>query len=221
MVVYDRTWREVHRSIDRSPLQTLPGLDEEILDVMAFNLPAGDYFMAVKVRDLKSKRTQVIRDSLRVEGYGGDSLRMSGIEMARRIEPTTEEGKFVKQGLQVIPMPSLTFKRDQDVFLYFEIYNLMRDAQGRTHYQVDYTTRRLEGGIGHLVLSGLGRLIGKRQKEDEVTVSYELGGEATQEVIHTALDLRKGKKGGHTLQVTVTDLNSGIGVSRQTSFVLR
>ena len=189
--------------------------------MMAFNLPAGDYFMAVKVRDLKSKRTQVIRDSLRVEGYGGDSLRMSGIEMARRIEPTTEEGKFVKQGLQVIPMPSLTFKRDQDVFLYFEIYNLMRDAQGRTHYQVDYTTRRLEGGIGHLVLSGLGRLIGKRQKEDEVTVSYELGGEATQEVIHTALDLRKGKKGGHTLQVTVTDLNSGIGVSRQTSFVLR
>ena len=79
VVVYDRTWREVHRSIDRSPLQVLPGFDEEILDVMAFNLPPGDYFMAVKVRDLKSKRTQVVRDSLRVEGYRGESLRMSGI----------------------------------------------------------------------------------------------------------------------------------------------
>ena len=135
VVVYDRTWREVHRSIDRSPLQVLPGLDEEILDVMAFNLPPGDYFMAVKVRDLKSKRTQLIRDSLRVEGYGGESLRMSGIEMARRIEPATEEGKFVKQGLEVIPMPSLTFKRNKDVFLYFEVYNLMQDARGRTHYR--------------------------------------------------------------------------------------
>ncbi len=221
VVVYDRTWREVHRSIDRSPLQTLPGFDEELLDVTAFNLPPGDYFMAMKVRDLKSKRTQVIRDSLRVEGYGGDSIRVSGIEIARRIEPTTEEGKFVKQGLEVIPMPSLTFKRNKDVFLYFEVYNLTRDAQGRTHYQVDYTTRKPEGGIGHLVMSGLGRLIGRRKKEDEVTVSYELGGEATQEIIHTALDLRKGKKGDHTFQVTVTDLNSGIGVSRQTSFVLR
>ena len=119
--MYDKTWREVHRSIDRSPLQVLPGLDEEILDVMAFNLPPGDYFMAVKVRDLKSKRTQVIRDSLRVEGYEGDTLRMSGIEIARRIEPTTEEGKFVKQGLEVIPMPSLTFKRNKDVFLYCRV----------------------------------------------------------------------------------------------------
>ena len=221
VVVYDRTWREVHRSIDRSPLQVLPGFDEELLDTMAFNLQPGDYFMAVKVRDLKSKRTQVIRDSLRVEGYEGDTLRISGIEIARRIAPTTEEGKFVKQGLEVIPMPSLTFKRNKDVFLYFEVYNLTRDPQGRTHYQVDYTTRKLEGGIGHLVMSGLGRLIGRRKKENEITVSYELRGEATQEIIHTALDLRKGKKGDHTLRVTVTDLNSGIGVSRQTSFVLR
>ena len=221
VVVYDMTWREVHRSIDRSPLQVLPGFDEEILDVMAFNLQPGDYFMAVKVRDLKSKRTQVIRDSLRVEGYGGESLRMSGIEMARRIEPATEEGKFVKQGLEVIPMPSLTFKRNKDVFLYFEIYNLTRDAQGRTYYRIDYTLRRLKGGIGNPILSGLGRLIGRRKKEDEVTTSHESRGEATQEIIHTALDLRKGKKGDHTLQVTVTDLNSGIGVSRQTSFVLR
>ena len=221
VVVYDRTWREVHRSIDRSPLQVLPGFDEEILDVMAFNLPAGDYFMAVKVRDLKSKRSQVVRDSLRVEGYRGESLRMSGIEIARRIAPTTEEGKFVKQGLEVIPIPSLTFKRNQDVFLYFEVYNLTRDMRGRTHYKVDYTLRRLKGGIGNPILSGLGRLIGRRKKEDEVTTSHESRGETMQEIIHTALDLRKGKKGDHTLQVTVTDLNSGIGVSRQTSFVLR
>ncbi len=221
VVVYDRTWREVHRSIDRSPLQVLPGFDEEILDVMAFNLPAGDYFMAVKVRDLKSKRSQVVRDSLRVEGYGGNSLRMSGIEIARRIAPTTEEGKFVKQGLEVIPIPSLTFKRNQDVFLYFEVYNLTRDMRGWTHYKVDYTLRRLKGGIGNPILSGLGRLIGRRKKEDEVTTSHESRGETMQEIIHTALDLRKGKKGDHTLQVTVTDLNSGIGVSRQTSFVLR
>ena len=221
VVVYDRTWREVHRSIDRSPLQVLPGFDEEILDVMAFNLQPGDYFMAVKVRDPKSKRTQVVRDSLHVESYVGERLRMSGIEMARRIEPATEEGKFVKEGLEVIPMPSLTFKRNKDVFLYFEIYNLTRDAQGRTHYRIDYTLRRLKGGIGNPILSGLGRLIGRRKKEDEVTTSHESRGEATQEIIHTALDLRKGKKGDHTLQVTVTDLNSGIGVSRQTSFVLR
>ena len=71
LVVYDKTWREVHRSINRSPLQALPEFDDEILDVMAFNCPAGDYFMAVKVRDPKSKRMQVVRDSLHVESFGG------------------------------------------------------------------------------------------------------------------------------------------------------
>ena len=167
VVVYDSTWREVHRSTDRSPLQALPGFNKEILDVMAFNLQPGDYFMAVKVRDLKSKRAQVVRENLRVESYGGESLRVSGIEMARRITSATEDGKFVKQGLQVIPMPSLTFKRKKEVFLYFEVYNLMQDARGRTHFRVDYTLRRLEGSIGNPILSGIGRLIGRRKKEDE------------------------------------------------------
>ena len=72
--------------------------------------------------------------------------------------------------------------------------------------------------MGDLVLSGLGRLIGRNAQENGITVSYEATGVAPQEAIHTALDLRKSPAGDYTLQVIVTDLNTGAKAVRETMF---
>lgn len=146
-------------------------------------------------------------------------LRVAAGDYDRAVEELRSllKGKFVKGKLRVIPAPSRAFEVDQSVFVYFEVYSLKPDAQGRTRYRVDYTVRSRKG-VGDLVLAGLGQLIGRSQKGDEVTVSYESGGEATQEAIHTALDLRKGKEGDYTLRVTVTDLNAGAKAARETTF---
>ena len=145
IVIYDSWWREIHRSFDRPKISALPGSDAEILDLVSIELPPGDYAMAVKLMDISSKRSQLFRGGLQVPRYGGDSLRVSGIEIARQIDPSVEEGKFVKHGLRVIPKPSLSFGRDQDVFVYFEVYNLKQNVQGMTHYRVDYTLQRKGG----------------------------------------------------------------------------
>ena len=177
--------------------------------------------MALNVRDPASKRSMLYRDSLHVTELRGGSLQVSGIQLARNIAPADGDGRFVKNGLEVIPMPSLRFRSHEDVFLYFEVYNLKQDSNGRTCYQVDYTVRKQEGGVGRLIFSGLGRLIGKKTMGNEVTVSYELGGESAQEVIHTALNLSDGTKGDYSLEVCVRDLNSGTQATRQTSFTVQ
>ncbi|MSS71180.1 MAG: tetratricopeptide repeat protein [Candidatus Latescibacteria bacterium] len=221
VVVYNRAWQEVHRSVERSPLPIPSGLREEVLDEVRLDLPPGDYFMAVKVKDLTSRRTQTFREGLHVGGYGEDSLRVSGIELARQIAPAKGEGRFVKGDLRVIPMPSRTFGKSQNVNVYFEVYNLRQDAQGQTHFRVDYTVKGQKEGSGIFSLTGLGRLIGKSEQGGVVTVSYDLAGKEAQDAVHTALDVSGGGAGDFTLQVTVTDLNSGMVASRKTTFTVK
>ncbi len=218
MVIYDSWWREIHRSFDRSKISALYGPDAEILDMVSIDLPPGDYAMAVKLMDFSSKRSQLFRGGLRVPRYGEDSLKVSGIEIARQIDPSVKEGKFVKHGLRVIPKPSLSFGRDQDVFVYFEVYNLQRNVHGITHYRVDYTLQRQRGKRGNRLLAGLKWLVRRNGKGEMTTVSHEGEGRDIQEVVHTALDMRNKKKGDYNLQVRLTDLNSGMTSERQTTF---
>ena len=51
------------------------------------------------------------------------------------------EGKFIRDELEVLPLPSHTFAPEQPVYLYYEVYNLFRDDTGQTHYRVDYAVR--------------------------------------------------------------------------------
>jgi hypothetical protein len=163
----------------------------------------------------------VFREGLHVSSYGGDSLRVSGVVLAREVGPAKGEGRFVKGGLRVVPRPSRTFRQGQGVHVYFEVYNLQKDAQGRTHFRVDYTRRGQKEGGNIFSLAGLGRLIGKTEEGGMVTVSYDLTGTETRDVVHTALDVSGEGSGDYTLQVTVTDLNSGMVASRKTTFTVK
>ena len=138
VVVYDSTWQEVERFEDRSPLPIPRERGEEILDVKAMDLPPGDYFVVMKIRDPFSKKAQVFRDEIHLDAYGEGEVSISGIELAGRIEPASGEGRFVKRGLRVLPRPSLTFERSEDVFIYFEVYNLRMDAERTTPYRIHY-----------------------------------------------------------------------------------
>ena len=220
VAVYDKSWRTVHRSVDRSALPVPIGYEDEILDKMTIDLPPGDFYVALKITDRTSKRTQVFRDTLQMGSYGEDSLKVSGIELAQDISSSAVEGKFVKNGLRVIPKPSRIYRQNQSVYVYFEIYNLNLNEQGKSHFRVDYAVKKLKGGVGNFVLAGLGRFIGRSTKGNEVTVSYDQGGDSPDDFMHTALE-GFGGKGDYIIKVTVTDLNNGVVKNRRTTFSVR
>ena len=172
----------------------------------------------MKVRGPESNRAWIFRDSLLVEGYRTEEVQVSGIEMAREIVQADGEGKFVKNGMRVVPAPSLSFRKNESVYAYFEIYNLKKDTQGQTRYRVEYATQRQKDEDRNLILAGLGRVVGMGREGKTVTVSAEMGGEESLEVVHTALDLPMPKRGLYSLTVKVMDLNSGTETSRETPF---
>ena len=56
---------------------------------------------------------------------------MAGIQLANPgIQPTEEEGKFIRGDLQILPAPSRRFLYGDDLFFYYEVDNLSRSGVG-------------------------------------------------------------------------------------------
>lgn len=187
-------------------------------DVVRLEVPPGAYRLEVKARDRMTGRLGIYRQQVDVESYHREGLRVSDLELAYRVsEAATDAGKFRKHGLNVVPMPSRTYGMGQNVFVYYEIYNLKKDEFGQTQYRVEYTMGPKAGGV----LSTLAQTLRGRSNKREVAVGYEQLGFQDSEVAYTELELGEARSGKYRLTVEVTDLNSGKSFSKETTFVVQ
>ena len=211
IALHDSLWNEVHRSTDkmvfRAPTDQQVEASAFIPGVMPVNLSAGDYWMSLQIRDRLSGKSQVYKQRIRVDDYASkELLQISDIELAFFVG-SSEGDEFTKGDLRVIPMSSRSFRRDQNAFVYFEIYDLSRDAFGQTRYRVEYTVRsHTERSVPARILRGLGRVLRMVEGEQEVQISFEQTGEEEQDVAYVELDIRQAKPGEQMVKVKVTDL---------------
>ncbi|MFQ6092692.1 MAG: hypothetical protein ACE5OR_08435 [bacterium] len=163
--------------------------------------------------DNESKKIGINKDEITVEDYTSLNLMISDLQLAEYISPTTEEGKFVKKGLPVIPHPVRRYDTSQPVYIYFEIYNLTRDDYGRTHFRTDYTVSSLKGkkNVVSKVVAELGQMVGIDRKKGKITVSYEDRGTSDTEIGYTGIDMKDPLPGDYQLTVTVGFEQQGEG----------
>ena len=222
VVVYDRSLRPVFRDSVRVA-EAISGQAEKgtlMVDQVRAALSPGQYFLATQVRDPISRKIQAHKTYVTVQSFRGEALALSDLELAGQIVEVGElVGKFQKGDLRVVPLPSKTFAKSQPVYLYYEVYNLSRDAFGQTRYRVEY---RLKGVQGTGLIRGLGRLLSQAPRADGVQISYEHTGTATSEPLYIALDVPENSKEQLEIEVVVTDLNkpNTPSVSKQARFVL-
>ncbi len=186
--------------------------------VLKLTLPPGAYRLEVKAQDRLRGRMGAYRQQVVVEPYGKSQLQISDLELAWQVAAEKVDNRFRKGDLNVVPMPSRTFKRGQSVFVYYEIYNLAKDKFGRTNYTVSYTITSKDtpgrvGNISRLFRWGTGR-------REELAVTYEQQGEAAQEVEYVELALDEQVPGRYSLKVSITDKNSGESAEKDVVFVI-
>ena len=187
-------------------------------DVVRFEAPPGFYRLEVRARNRLNGRLGIYRKLLRVDAYGQEALELSDLQLAWRVSETPSEDKFSKGGLHVIPMPTRRYRKGENVFVYYEVYNLKRDEFGQTRYKVEYTIRPLEGANRNIIARLAQTLTGK--KREEVAVGYEQVGLAEVEATYVELDLDACYPARHELRVMVTDLNSGEVVVKEATFTV-
>ena len=212
----------VYRSEDRIHFAAKGDVTAErsafVPDLARMDVPPGRYRMEVKIKDNLSVQHGRYRQDVEVESYDRNSLQVSDLELAWRISNRKDEGKFNKGALWVIPMPTRTYRVGQNVFVYYEIYNLTMDEFGLTNYQVSYTVTSDDNPAALGILSSLVRW--KQGRREELEVTYELEGKESMEVEYVELKLEKRPAGKYILNVTVIDMKSGEMAQKQASFIL-
>ncbi len=224
----DQTYRDERKFfLDETFLQasvdTSRGWQNLVLDMAAIEAPPGTYELGLRVREAETRRFQIYKQQVVLEDYARADLNLSDIELAWSItDETPSAGAFVKQGLNIMPMSVWAFPEKHPAFLYFEIYHLNKNEFGQTHYRVTYDIQsKDQKGRGARVLAGLGRLLGKEERQQGVSVTYDQIGNTTDGLSYVELNLDGAGKGDHEVQVTVEDLVSGVQVTKKTTFGIR
>jgi len=228
VAIATQTGEIVRRLRDRMVFPGLQALAGQrgafIPELAATGIPPGDYRLAVELTDAQTGRWGIYQQDLKIVSYR-DSLGISDIEMAWIVSQDARPSKFKKTSygdpVQVIPMASRSYRMDQSVHLYYEVYNLKKDAFGRTKYDVTYTIKQdtkrqatLFGGVAKLFDALF------TNRKPQFSVSYEHSGDLVNESVYIEFETSKLKRGVNQVEIVIRDLLSGGEVSKRALFRL-
>jgi GWxTD domain-containing protein len=159
-------------------------------------LAPGNYRLNVVAKDVVSGNMNNYEVALRVPMYDEEELGMSSLILADLIEkvPTRSigTGQFVIGTSKVRPRIDDTFKRDEKMGIYLQLYN----------FDTDEKTRKPDGNIQYeVVRTGDNQMIFEFT-EELATID---GASANQTTVEKVLPLGSLEPGEYTIRMTVTD----------------
>jgi GWxTD domain-containing protein len=158
-------------------------------------LPPGKYRLNIVAKDITGGNMTSYEMALEVPRFEEDELATSSVILADLIEkvPTKSigSGQFVIGGSKVRPRLSETFKRDEKLGIYLQLYNFQQDEQ----------THKPSGSIEYEIVKN-----GSNEKVFEFTEDVNtLPGSATQLTVEKLLPLKTFEPGSYTLRMKVVD----------------
>ncbi len=229
--VFDQNWNEVDRVYNRRSYQLSqePDMDNKgllLVDKQTLNLPPGEYHYSVSVKDLGSESMGIYKGDLNVTQYQPNQFNVSQIVLASNITPFDgqKRGKFTRGSYNVMPLPSRTFRQEQAVFVYYEIYFLNKDDENKKSYHIDFTIEadNLDKNLAAKIFSPFGKLFGSGKDKGKITMTFQK--EADPERIvqqeYVSIDISDSPAGEYNLSVIVTDVATGKQIARQSKFYI-
>ncbi|NUM82094.1 GWxTD domain-containing protein [bacterium] len=177
------------------------------LDQIEQELVPGKYVMAVEIRNNEKDRVGIYQFVVSVRDYTADTLTVSDIELAQYVDNTLVKDKFVKPQttLKVVPNPAAGILKDKPLTVYYEIYNLTVNNEGKSSYQVSYSIKMLD--TDQSFLSSIAGIFSSNKDASTSSVTVKEG-KSTSEKEYIGFDISELPKGVARLEIKVKDLLS-------------
>ncbi len=113
------------------------------IDTHNIEAAPGTYDLSIEFETESGGGMGFYRNSIDIPGFDGSNLQLSDLLLAYIVEeagPDETEpptGMLMRDGLMIRPAPWGVFNREQPMYLFFEMYNLQKDAEGRARYEVE------------------------------------------------------------------------------------
>ncbi len=177
----------------------------------------GNYRMSVEFLDEKTGSAGVIRTPIVVPKFPADSLALSDLLLARKIILSESPANAAWPSMEVIPNFTVSYRRGEAIPLYYEIYNLRKDAFCRTHFRILTKIQRKQSSLGKLMGQVL-FLLRRKGGQGSISIGYTYEGKSSIERQFRILSLPQMTPGSYELRITVQDQVSGQKISRVEQF---
>jgi len=202
--VIDEVKRPIGRARETVKLNLDQGLNarqKNIQYTTGFNLPAGKYHLKFVVRENQTGRMGSFEAEIVLPEMKKAPFKMSSILLASARQPSKKLEPTVRNGLEYVPNISHVFRRDQHLYLLYEVYSPVRakveGAKG--------------GGEPVRVLSSLQLMQGSAKVFETPLVEAKTINVAGRDAVAIELDvpLEALKPGQYTCQLNVIDDTAG------------
>ena len=222
--VFDDRWQELNRTVKYRNKSLIsiqnPKHDYFKIDRFQTTMTQGMFNFAFEIMDEFTGNYGHIKDTLAVRAFDTDHLNMSDLLLAANIEPDSSVSIYDFENLKIIPNLFGRFSAHEPLFVYFEIYNLRKIADGESHCNVEIILSPVQNQTSSLAkfASGVGSIFGfTAAKQGKVSITNEYYGESDTQHIYNAFQLTRARPGDYKLIVRVTDVNSGATVEKETT----
>ena len=151
-----------------------------------------------------------------VRKFKKDDLDISDLVLATKVNPEGEiQGALRRNNVSLVPNPSKQFTNGNDLFIYYELYNLERDQNKLTDFVQSVSIISKEEGLFNTIATIVG--LNKDGKRISLASSYRTQEKDPQ--IYLQLDMSKYEPGNYIIAVTIKDKLSGKSVSADSEII--
>ncbi len=147
----------------------------------------------------------------RIKDFNHVDLTLSDIIFATNVSKSPDEpGSIRRRNIQIQPNPTNTFTEQNNLFIYYEIYNLKQEADNETNFKQTITITKLEdGNFVDDIFTSIFNLFNPGGSDDELTLetNYQSFEKNTQ--VYLQVDMSNYDPGEYRVSVSVEDDISG------------
>ncbi len=146
-----------------------------------------------------------------------DSLSCSSLEQAFRIN-TNDENEESRRNVNILPNPTLKFNKTENVFTYYEVYNLSQNKNGSTSYSVNFDIHLKDKSKSIWdFFSGLFR----NNKDYNISISNNYKDVKKDAANYLAFDISELENGVYEMVLNIKDNNNGKETSTSSELVVQ
>ncbi len=146
-----------------------------------------------------------------------ESLSCSSLEQAFRIN-ANDENKESRRNVNILPNPTLKFSKKENVFTYYEVYNLSPDKNGSTSYSVNFDIHLKDQSKSIWdFFSGLFR----NNKDYNISISNNYKDVNKDAANYLAFDISELENGVYEMVLNIKDNNNGKETSTSSELIVQ
>ncbi len=146
-----------------------------------------------------------------IKNFKNSSLTLSDILLASDINTNSDrEGTIRRKDISILPNPTGIFSKGQDLYIYYEVYNLSLIGRGTTDFSQNIILQKKEDkGLLSKIFSPVLKTVGINNEQKQVSLTSNYKTEDRNSQVYLQLDMTGYEPGDYVLTIKLKDNITG------------